>query len=94
MKILLTVNWVERANAPDPVCFVRNIGGRSGELEWKHSQDQVIAYIEGGVFEYFIRENSRNLKVQVSQTSEGQKYLQVENGHETPLSEVPLPSHG
>lgn len=94
MKILLTVNWVERVSTPAQTCAVRSLGGRSGEMDWKHSEDQAIAYIEAGLFEYFIRENSRHLKVQVSRASDGQKYLKVENGHETPLARTSLPSPG
>ena len=57
-------------------------------MEWKHTEDQAIAFIENGQFEYFVKENSRNLKVEVSHTSGGQKFLKVENGHETPLSQT------
>jgi hypothetical protein len=92
MKILLTVNWVERAGAPAQACAVRSLGGRSGEMDWQHSEDQAIAYIEAGLFEYFVRESSRHLKVQVSRLPDGQKYLKVENGHETPLAQTSLPS--
>lgn len=92
MKILLTVNWVERATLPAPERAIRSLGGRSGEMEWKHSETQAIAYIESGVFEYFVRDNSRNLKVEVSLTANGRKYLKIENGHETPLSDAALPA--
>lgn len=62
-------------------------------MEWKHSEKQAIAYIEDGLFDYFVKDHSRNLKVHVSSTAEGKKYLEVENGHQTPLSQTILPSH-
>jgi hypothetical protein len=93
MKIMLTVNWVERAKAPAPGGSVRHIGGKSGDMEWKHSEDQAIAFIERGTFDYFVKKNTRNLRVNVFSNTDGRKFLAVSDENSLPLADLDLPDH-
>jgi hypothetical protein len=92
-KLLLTVDWITPAEDRDASHAVRSIGGRSGDLKWEHSQEQAISYIERGLFEYFVREHSQNLKLKVATTMEGRKYLKVDAQPGVPVSDLDLPVH-
>jgi hypothetical protein len=94
VKILLTINWVERPKQPSPGCSVRSIGGRSGDFQWKHSEDQAISHIERGQFDYFVRKDAGNLKIKVSSAPDGHKFLAVNEDGKIPLCELNLPEHG
>lgn len=90
-KLLLTVNWIEPAETPTSTPAVRCIGGKSGDFSWQHSEAQAIAHIEDGLFDYFVTENSEQLKLEVASALNGRKYLKVNNGQEIPLSQLHLP---
>lgn len=93
MKILLLINWVEPANLPDASRAIAHVGGTSGEFQWKHSEAQAIAHIESGLFEYFIKDGSRNLRVHVATASDGRKYLTADGRESIPLAHLQLQTH-
>lgn len=93
MKLLLHINWVEPANLPGQTHAIANIGGISGEFQWKHSEAQAIAHIESGLFEYFIREDSRSLRVHVAIAPDGSKYLAAGGRESIPLAHLQSQTH-
>ena len=94
MKILLTVKTIGNVNKPDTGhdYSIEYLGGKSGEFDWQHTEAQAISYIEQGLFDYFIREDSQNLLVKLGVTPEGRKYLKVDADEEIPLSKFHLPT--
>ena len=92
MSILLKVQWVEAAEQPDPCQRIRHIGGTSGALRWRHSQEQAIQAIEHGDFTYYFKKGARALKLDVGLATNGNKYLKIPVDDSQPAFLSNLPS--
>jgi len=91
MAILLKVKWVDQTEAREPYLRIRQIGGDSGELQWKHTHEQAIQSIEGGIFHYYVERDARALKLEVGRTAEGCKFLKTSADVEYPQLLLNLP---
>jgi len=78
MSILLKVSWVDKADQPEVHRRIRRIGGSSRELQWNHTREQAIEYIERGQFAYYVEKDARALELGVGRTADGNKYLKTE----------------
>ncbi|HEU5396652.1 MAG TPA: DUF3892 domain-containing protein [Verrucomicrobiae bacterium] len=85
--IHLKVRWVEKSN--EPPHHVRQIGGASGELRWKHTCAQAVEWIERGQFAYYVERNARILSLEVARATDGEKYLIVHAADEQLLLDLP-----
>ncbi len=85
MSILLKVRWVDQADQDDPCQRIKQIGGNSRELVWKHSQDEAIRAIERGHFTYYVKKNAQALKLEVGMATNGRKYLKIPDEAYQPL---------
>src|SRR3954466_13468176 len=77
MAILLKVQWVDKFDEDGSFQRVRNIGGSTRELHWKHSQAEAIRAIEEGAFAYYIETGAAMSELQVGVSSDGHKYLKT-----------------
>jgi hypothetical protein len=82
-KQVTCINKTDRSAAHERI---ENIGG-SG---WKHSEDDAIAYIENGTYDYYTHEDGEEAKVIIAKR-EGKKYLKTENDGEQPDNLLALP---
>jgi hypothetical protein len=80
MAILLQVKWVDGCDQAEPHQRIRQIGGESRRMQWKHTQEQAIESIEQGLFAYYVEKDAHPLKVDVAQTADGKKYLIIRVG--------------
>lgn len=91
MATVLKIKWVENPGTPDTRHPARYVGGSSRQFQWKHSQKEVMDYIERGVFDYYVEKNSRPAKLKVGIAPDGQKYLKIETNVEYSLDLLNLP---
>ena len=77
------INKTDRYN---PYERIENIGG----INWKHSQEDAISYIENGVYSYYVNRGGYQTNVIVAERS-GHKYLKTENDGEQPDNLLALP---
>jgi hypothetical protein len=91
MSILLKVQWVDQAEQPDPCQRIKHIGGTSGALKWKHSQEQAIQAIEHGHFTYYLKNGTSALKLEVGLATNGNKYLKTQADDHQPRLLLNLP---
>jgi hypothetical protein len=83
MAILLKVSRVDLSEQPDSY-HIKNIGGNSNELEWKHTRAQAIKSIEEDAFCYYIEKDARVLKLKVGLSPNGNKFLKTEADGDKP----------
>jgi hypothetical protein len=79
MAILLKVHWADVCDQLEQHQCIREIGGVSGRLKWKHTQGQAIEFIENSVFDYYLQKDDQALKLAIALTADGTKYLAVQN---------------
>jgi hypothetical protein len=84
MAMLLKVKWVDVVDQADPYQRIRNIGGVSHKLEWKHSHDQAIQSIEQGMFCYYVEKDARALTLKIGMAPNGSKFLKTEADEDHP----------
>ena len=92
MALVLTVQWVEQSNQPEPHLRIRHIGGVSGQLRWKHTQAEAVEAIERGLFAYYFEWDARParpVKLEIAQAADGRKYLTVGSGQSHALLDLP-----
>ncbi|MEI9863733.1 MAG: hypothetical protein WDN00_04090 [Limisphaerales bacterium] len=85
MSILLKVQWVDQAEQADPCQRIKQIGGNSRSLEWKHSQAEAIRAIEHGHFTYYVKKAAQALKLEVGMANNGRKFLKIPDEAYQPL---------
>ena len=91
MSILLKVAWVDQAEQEDPCQRIKQIGGNSRSLEWKHSQAEAIQSIEHGHFTYYVKKATQSLKLEIGLAANGRKYLKIPDEAYQPLvSSLPV----
>jgi len=89
MAIPLKVKWVEQSSHPELHLRIRQIGGDSGQMHWKHTQTEAVEGIESGLFAYHVEHNGRALRLDVAKDTDGRKYLTVHPGPPNALLELP-----
>lgn len=94
MAIVLKVKWVEQSPEPEPHGRVRQIGGASGQLQWKHTHAEAVEAIERGLFAYYVERNARPVRLKITCTPDGKKYLATSAGQSLGQLDLPgFPEH-
>jgi hypothetical protein len=87
----IRVECVNKTDRYDPHERIRNIGGRNGDgSRWKLSQEQAIAGIESGKWDFYVSVNGQAVTVIVA-TRLGRKYLKTVADGEQPNNLLSLP---
>jgi hypothetical protein len=77
MPVVLKVAWVDQSDEPDVYKRIRQIGGVSGKLQWKHAYSQAIESTDQGQFQYFVEHDSRMLRLEIGEAPDGSKFLKT-----------------
>lgn len=85
---IMCINKSDRPNTHERIKFV---GGISGGQRWKLSQEDAIAGIENGKWQFFVQVQGRKARVIVAKSQYGHKYLKTENDGEQPNNLLSLP---
>ena len=67
------------------------ISGQESWVDWCHTHEQALNYLESRLFDYFIRKNGRPLKLVIVQTEDGEKFLKAQSDGENPDALLALP---
>lgn len=86
MATRLEVTCINKTDRYNPHERIENIGGNS----WKHTEDDAIAYIENGVYSYYVNRGGYEARVIIA-TRSGHKYLKTEEDGEQPDNLLSLP---
>lgn len=81
------INKAERYNVHERIAYV----GGSVPSRWKITQQQAIAAIEAGLWQFYVSAGGKSVWVIVAQTAAGHKYLKTENDGEQPNNLLSLP---
>ena len=91
MAILLEVQCVNKSDRSEAHERIKSIGGGTGRLNWKHSQELAISWIEGGAFSYYLMRGGLAVGIIIATTSSGHKYLKTAADTDQPDSLLSLP---
>lgn len=86
-RMLLEVKCINKNDRHDPHERIRSIGGP----DWKHTQQQAIAWIENGTFRYYVNQGGHPVDVIVATSPHGHKYLKTTADGEHPNNLLSLP---
>ena len=78
MSLTLKVSQVSLAEHGEPHRRLRAIHGSAGRGEWQHTQEQAIDYLENCLFNYYLLQDARAIRLTVGQTAAGEKFLKTE----------------
>ena len=93
MAIVLKVKWVDQVDHPDPYQRIQQVGGDSRDFHWHHTHAQAIQAIEQGLFDYYVAQDARALKLEVGLAQNGCKYLKTQADGDTSHLLLNLPSN-
>ena len=83
------INKIERYNAFERIQFIGGVNPDGGR--WKLSQQQAIKDIEAGKYAFYVSVNGSKVKVIVSISPHGNKYLKTEADGNEPNNLLCLP---
>lgn len=81
------INKTNRYSAHDRISHV----GGTYPNRWKLTQEQAIAAIESGQWQFYVSVNGHAASVIVSRSASGHKYLKTQNDGEQPNNLLSLP---
>lgn len=86
------VTCVNKSDRYNPHERILSIGGINNQGQrWKRSQQQVIADIKSGTYEYYVSVNGRAVNVIVAVSAYGNKYIKTASDGEHPNNLLSLP---
>ena len=90
------VRCVQTRDAPEPEARIAKIGGTNAVgVNWRLTQDEAIAAIEGGRWDFFVTpRHGRAIEVVVGTTASGRKYLKTSADERDPELLLALPECG
>lgn len=83
------INKSDRYNPHERILSIGGISPNGGR--WKLSQQQAIADIENGTWHFFVSVAGSAVRVIVSTSAQGHKYLKTQNDGEQPNNLLSLP---
>lgn len=86
------IGCINKGDRPNPHERIRNIGGTNpdGTL-WRLDQQQAIAGIESGKWNFYVNVGGRSVWVVVAMSRYGYKYLKTQDDGEQPNNLLSLP---
>lgn len=86
------VTCVRKADRYNPHERILGIGGVNPDsTRWYATQEQAIAWIENGQYEFFVRVDGRQVRVIVAESRYGNKYIKTEADGNVPDNLLSLP---
>jgi hypothetical protein len=90
-RTLLEVQSINKSARKDAHERIINIGGCCGTLDWKHTQEIAISWIENGLFSYYLKRDGHAVGIMIATSAAGHKYLKTKMDGEQPNSLLSLP---
>ena len=91
MAVTLLVQKVGLEDHVLPHRRVKSFHGETGQMQWKHTREQIIRHIEKQHFHYYLKKDGRAVRIVLDQTSDGEMYIKAELDNGTPESLLQLP---
>ncbi len=86
------ITCVNKSDRPNPHERITHFGGTAaGGKRWKLTQASVITGVENGMWKFFVSVDGKSVRVIVSTSQHGEKYLKTENDSEQPNNLLSLP---
>lgn len=85
------VRCINKDDRYNPYERILALGGETNGENWKVSQKEAIAGIEAGKWEFFVQKNYQVVKIVISTSPYGNKYLKTEPDGKEPNNLLSLP---
>jgi len=91
MTIRYQIQCINKSDRYNPHERILNVGGVVSNTRWKISQQNAIAGIESGKWEFYVTAGGSTVDVIVATSSHGHKYLKTKADGEHPDNLLSLP---
>lgn len=92
MSIEVQIHCINKSDRHAADERIKNVGGINPDgKRWKLTVDEAIAGIEAGKWSFYTMEAGRKVRVIISESASGRKYLKTENDGEQPNNLLSLP---
>ncbi len=92
MATNVQIMCINKTNRTDPHERIQNVGGVNGDnTRWKMTQQDAIASIEAGKWDFYVSRGGRTVRVIIAKSQWGHKYLKTEADGVQPDNLLSLP---